>query len=147
MIEILDGRKKKKILDSLAEYGIEKPRYLFIQSGKQKLRIFSGELGKDKLFSLLKMLKVETIGLYLGSLNNGLRLSIDACHIFAKDIKKKIIEITEDETQEWFYGSDIIKKISEEGFVVLKNHDFLGCGKAARGRIINFLPKERRIKK
>jgi NOL1/NOP2/fmu family ribosome biogenesis protein len=73
-------------------------------------------------------------------------------------ITKNILELTDAQAKEFFRGQDILLTNEEKakftdadrGFKVLKHKgDFVGTGKLLPhdGRITNYLPKERRIKK
>ena len=149
MLDILDRGKKDRIIDLLAEYGIEKLNQLIIQTGKDRYRIFSGNISKNELIKLADLVKIEGIGLYLGTEVDGrIRLGIDACHLLKDKINKNIVEISDEKADEWFGGREISNEgIKERGFVIIKNkNDLLGSGKIGEERILNFLPKERRIK-
>ncbi|MBU1135997.1 MAG: hypothetical protein ABIG37_00795 [Nanoarchaeota archaeon] len=170
-ITFIKSNEKKRILEKLREtYGIEKLPYLLISSGKDKVRGFSGSLSKEEILKLNQVLRIETLGTYLlKKEKDGLRLSFDVPTIL--DIKKNIIEVSDEQTQDWLKGKNIeinqnvrnagmdcisehpkIPKNKQEffdlkGFVVLKNKEnFVGCGKASDKRITNFVPKERRIR-
>ena len=55
-------------------------------------------------------------------------------------------EISDEELKYWFNGENLARK-NLSGFVLIKNkNDFLGCGYAKEGIIINYIPKERRVK-
>ena len=148
-IEFVRKGEKKKILELLKEnYGIEKLPYLLIKSGKNKLRLFSGNLSKEEIKELSKIVFIEGIGLYFASFrNNEIRLTLDSLHLLKKQIKD-FIEISEKQLQEWFKGLSLdVKDKKLKGFVVLKHkEDFVGIGKASQGKIFNYLPKERRRK-
>ena len=149
-LEILHNKTKKKILAKLNEkYGIEKLPYLLIQTGKEKIRGYSGNLSKEEIMLLSRRLNIEAIGLYLmkeEGFKGDIRFSFDAPSVL--DIKKGIVEINEEQKDEWLKGQDIFIEDKEiRGSMVLKyKNNFLGSGKAGEGRITNFVPKERRIK-
>lgn len=150
--EILDKADKKRVLQELKPYGIERISYLLIKAGS-RLRIFSGILGKNELINWLRNIKIDNIGLYFASLQEGLRMNIDAVHLLSHQIKHNILEISDAEAEKWFRGNEInLKDINYEknlevGFIILKNkEDFIGVGKLSKTKILNFLPKERRIK-
>lgn len=103
----------------------------------------------------MKEVNVDSIGLYFASLEGGLRLSLDAVHLFAGQINKGIIEINDSQTEQWFKGknTELNEKQKSEienfkgNFVILKNeNDFIGVGKKSSHGITNFMPKERRVK-
>lgn len=155
--KILDRTKKQKILKMLAYYRIEKLNYLLLQTNS-KLKIFSGMLSKDELFEWLKNLNIDSIGLYFASLDNaGIRLNLDAAHLLAEQIKGNVLEIDDEQAEKWFHGQGIelnkknIMEIESSGlrggFIILKNReDIIGVGKLTQCRILNYMPKERRIK-
>ncbi len=148
MIEIINKSGKKRILKSLEEYGIERVDYLLLSSGK-KIRAFSGIISRDELLVILKNINVDSIGLNFASLDNGVRLSLDAVHLLQDKLNKKIVEIDDRQAEHWFKGMNLslLKEIEDKGFIILKNgDDFIGVGKSTGKTILNFLPKERRIK-
>jgi NOL1/NOP2/fmu family ribosome biogenesis protein len=119
-------------------------------AGKDRYRIFSGNISKNELIKLAELVKIDNIGLHLGTEVDGkIRLGIDACHLLKDKINKNIIEISDERTFDWFNGREISNDgIKERGFVIVKNgDDLLGSGKIGEERILNFLPKERRIQK
>lgn len=152
--EFFDKGDKKRILKELSGYGIEKIPYLIIKWGK-RLRMFSGSIDKETIFSLMRELNVDSIGLYFASTEDGLRLSTDAVHILSKQITNGILEIDNPQAEQWFRGKSIELNEGQKGiiepfrgkFVILKNgYDFIGAGKKSFNGIANFMPKERRIK-
>jgi len=145
----IKSSEKKKIIKQLNEqYGISELPYLLLQFGKEKIRIYSGNLSKEELITLDKQLKIENIGLYaMKTERDQLRLTLDGIQILKDQITKNILEVNDEQTQDWFRGKDLDIK-SDNNFKILKNQeDFIGCGKSTEERIINFLPKERRINK
>lgn len=149
-IEILNKAVKKKFLNELEAYGITKLDYLLLKVGS-RLRIFSGMLSKDELIRLIKTLNVDNLGLYFASLKEGFRLSLDAVHILREQIKNKILELSDEEAEKWFRGINLeisnIPNVNQGEFLILKNKsDFIGIGKFTGSKILNFLPKERRIR-
>jgi len=152
--EVLDKEKKKKILKNLEVYGIENLPYLIIKWGK-RFRIFTGSIDKESIFTLFKELNVDSIGLYFASDEKGFRLSTDAMHLLSSQIKNGIIEVDEEQAEQWFLGNEILlneeqKKEAESfngEFLILRNkEDLIGVGKKSLKGIANFLPKERRVK-
>ncbi|MBI5391878.1 hypothetical protein HZB00_02650, partial [Candidatus Woesearchaeota archaeon] len=56
-------------------------------------------------------------------------------------------ELTKEEVWDWIRGFDLEKTVEGDGFMLLTyNGDVLGVGNAKDGRILNTIPKERRIK-
>jgi len=144
----IKSSEKKKIIKQLNEqYGITELPYLLLQFGKEKIRIYSGNLSKEELITLDKKLKIENIGLYaMKTEREQIRLTLDGIQILKNQITKNILKVNDKQTQEWFRGKELEIE-SDNNFKILKNQqDFIGCGKSTGERIINFLPKERRIK-
>ena len=147
MKPLLAGKKKKIVKELNNQFGVNKVEGLFLQFGKEKIRVYSGNLSKEELIDLDKNLRVENIGLYLAKIqSDGIRLSLDGCGLLKKEIKDNILELDELWTKKWFRGEDLDIK-GDINLKILKNNgDFIGCGKSTGERITNSLPKERRIR-
>ena len=148
--EILSRHEKDLLIEQLKNrFGIEKLPYLLFKTGKEKIRAFSGHLSRDELNTLFKTATVEIIGIYLvkEEKKNEARLSLDANHLLHEQISKNIFILDEQQAKKWMKGEDIYVDKDLFGFYILKNdNDFMGCGKASQGRMINFIPKERRVR-
>lgn len=156
--------EKKKILEKLSYYGIKELPYLLVYSGKEKIRGYSGNLSTEEIIKLNQEIGIDLMGMYLfhdyyGDEN--LRLSFDAISALKDQITKNIIELNEKQESEFIKGNDIlltkedeeffIKNNETKGFKIIKsksanNNEFIGTGKLAEGRIINYMPKERRLR-
>src|SRR4030042_6448003 len=147
-MKILRSSEKKRILKQLNEqFGIEKMLHLLLRFGKEKIRAFSGSLSADELITLDTYLRVESAGVYIAKQQeDGIRLTVDGVSLFKEQITKNILELTEEKAQEWFKGQDLLIQL-DKNFKILKYKDeLIGCGKSTGERIVNFMPKERRIK-
>lgn len=97
----------------------------------------------------LENLHIDSLGLYFGQLrNDGLRLSIEGSQIVGKAATRNIVELADSEFRQWLGGNDLEKDYGGcNGYVLVKyNSDFIGCGKLKEGKILNFVPKARRIR-
>jgi len=141
--------EKRRIVEQLNEkFGISELPYLLIESGKEKIRAFSGSLSKDEILEIAKLTRIEGIGIYLlKKEHDELRLSFDATQILAKQITKNIVDINDEQLEKWIRGHDLDIKVPQGIVVVRHNGNFLGCGKSNGDKIFNYVPKERRIKK
>ena len=75
------------------------------------------------------------------------RISLTVASSTVAKSNKNVIALNDKEAKEWLSGIDIDKESDEDVFVIIKhNDDFLGTGKAKEGKILNFVPKIRRIK-
>lgn len=147
-IHFIKSNEKRRIISALQEqFGIEELPYLLIESGKEKIRGFSGHLSKEEIAKISGIAYVEVIGLYLmKEENNELRLGLDASIILSKQIKKNIIEISDKEYESWIRGSDLEIKKPKGVYVIKYKNDFIGCGKSNSEKIFNYVPKDRRLK-
>ncbi len=96
----------------------------------------------------LERLRIDSLGLYFGQLrNNELRLSIEGSQLVGKAAAKNVVELNDDEFKLWLRGEDIEKTlIGCSGYVIIKRAgDFVGCGRCKDGKILNFVPKARRV--
>jgi len=144
-IKIL-GTKEVKALNKIAEaqWGSIFPKeFSYVRSDKNKIYMISRDA--DKLD--LKKLRIQSMGLYVAEEKNGqLRVSIEGSFIIGPNAKKNVIELSEDDMRSWLRGEDLPYEGKEEGFVLIKhNRDFFGSGKVFEGKILNFVPKARRL--
>lgn len=119
--------------------------YAFLMNDKGKIFIINREIGEIDLSKL----NINNIGLYFGELMFGeLRLSIEGSQIIGTFTKKNIVNLNEKQTEEWMQGNDVSvesKNLNLNGFIIIKHDkDFLGSGKYKEGKILNYVPKERR---
>jgi len=146
-IHFLRNAEKKKIIKDLdLIYGIRELPYLLLESGKDKVRAFSGSLSRVEILKVAKVTSIEGIGLYLLKRGEGFRLSFDATQILKPWINKSIVKLNDEQFKSWIAGEDIDIE-TRRGIVVISNgEDFFGCGKSNGSKIFNQIPKERRIK-
>lgn len=144
----LTSSDKKKILAQLEkQFGINELPYLIIQFGKEKLRVYSGNLSKEELIILDKNLRIENIGLYFAKQeNNGIRLTLDGVQLLKNQITKNIIELDNQQAEQWLRGNDLDIKTHRDWVILKSGDELIGCGKSTGEKISNFMPKERRIK-
>jgi NOL1/NOP2/fmu family ribosome biogenesis protein len=144
-LTFLNNKQRKELQAKLEKFGIlELPRHL-IQTGKEKIRAFSGEISGEEIMNIWNNIHVEGIGLNLLNVSDDEpRISLDGLHLLKPT--KRIIQLNKEQSEQWFKGQDL-QIDSEKGYLVLKfNEDIIGMGKSNGSKIINFLPKERRIK-
>ncbi len=169
--QTLNKKQKERFSNFFKEkYGLELKGQIVKQS-TEKLRIFTGNLLEHELAVFVGTVRVETIGIYLVTLDNRdkgekeetIRFSFDAGFL-AKDATKNVLELNDKQAKQWFKGEDITIDSEQQSpdtkedlklnnvdypFVLLKYKDeIVGCGKLTqdKDKIINFVPKERRIK-
>ncbi|NPE26896.1 hypothetical protein HNV12_02745 [Methanococcoides sp. SA1] len=157
-IDVLSRAKKKKFVEGLSDLGIRRIDQKLVRSGKEKIRAFSGELEKNEILDLWRVLPIEGIGLYVGKdmvNRNGVRevrLALDGMHVWKEQLTGRVLKLDEEQEKAWFLGEDVALREDqkfEAGFVSVKaGVDFVGVGKvnADGDTLFGFLPKERRRK-
>jgi len=144
----LTSADKKKIIEQLnSQFGITSLPYLLIQFGQEKIRAYSGVLSKEELCYLDREIRIENIGLYFAKYEGDeIRLTLDGIQLLKDQITKNIIELNDEQANEWFKGLDIEIQVGYGWKVLKHNNELIGCGKSTEEKITNFMPKERRIK-
>ncbi len=148
--EVLNGKAVKEITRLLEQqWGYsEKPACGFLQKGND---IFLATRDIDKID--LSALNVNSLGLYFGELRHEqLRLSIEGSQIIGKKATKNVIELTSSQLKQWLSGEDLelsgssIGGCDDNAYVIIKhNSDFFSCGRIKDGKLLNFVPKARRL--
>jgi NOL1/NOP2/fmu family ribosome biogenesis protein len=156
-IEVLSRARRKAILEEFGKFGVSDVDETLIMTGSEKIRAFSGDLDREEIMALWRVLPVEGIGLYVGkdSFNrkrnsHEVRLTLDGLHVWKDRVEDRIVDLDEGQEREWFLGRDVELREDqkvENGFVVVKaGVDFVGVGKVGNEgtMLFGFLPKERR---
>jgi len=144
-LKILNKKEIQNILDILdKQFGYKgKLDYVFLQSEKNKVYIVNKDIDKIDLSKL----RVNSYGLYILELrDNVIRLSVDGSQLIGPNATKNILELDDKTARDWLKGTDIDYNGDLKGFVIIKNQkDFLGCGKVVEGKVLNYVPKIRRL--
>lgn len=144
------NQQKQEITQKLKlQFGISLPKEsLLIETGKERIRLFSGNLTKEQIQKIEEIAQIETIGSYLCKKDKEdlLRLSLDAAMILKNKITKNIIQLNDNEAQEWLKGNNIQKQAQKGILAVMHNNDFLGCAKSTGISLLNHIPKDRRVR-
>jgi len=145
-LRFLDKRDARRIIEKIKGiYGISSLDfdYDILVSKKGRLFLISKAIKKIDL----SRLNINSLGLYFGTLEGDLRLSIEGSQLVGKKATKNIIEISDEDVKKWMSGNDIYTSSTSNHFVIIKNkNDFLGSGKCSNGKILNYVPKSRRTK-
>lgn len=146
--QFLTANERKRLLAEIERlYGIESLPYLFIETNKERIRVFSGSLTKEEIMELDEMSRIELIGTYFAKPEYGFRLSFDVTHLFQSQITKGIVDLDVHQAKEWMRGNGL-PLVVEKGIHVMRfKDDFLGCGYSDGEKLWNFVPKERRSRK
>ena len=145
-LKFLNKKESERILDLIKEqFGIKKLEidYGILMNREGKIFLISRDINKIDLSKL----RINELGLYVARLDKELRLTIEGSQLFGKYVTKNVYEIGKEKVFSWLNGNDITCDKEFDGFVIIKNKDdFLGTGKYKEGKILNYIPKERRIK-
>ena len=144
MLKLLSNKEKKILLKQLQDQFSfsENLDYNFFINSDKKIFIFNKNIDIE-----VSKIRVNSLGLYFASIKEELRLSIEGSQIIGPYSKKNILDVNDSQLSVWIHGNDIETEKEFHGFVLIKNkNDFYGTGKYKLGRILNFIPKERRLK-
>lgn len=144
-LKILNKKEIKNILELIkSRWGSDvELDYAFLINLKNRIFIANKEL-----FDIdMKKIRINSLGLYFGELsNNELRLTIEGSQLIGPKATKNVVELSDSEARAWLKGEDLEKDIDEKGFIILKHRDdYLGSGKVKENRILNYVPKTRRL--
>ena len=145
-LKILNTKEIKHIHSMLEkEFGFHKKLdYVFLMNNKNRLYMINKDFSKIDSSKI----RINSMGMYFGETRDGeIRLSIEGSQLIGKDCSKSILELSDKEAREWLKGIDLDKELDDKGYVLIKhNNDFLGCGKAVEKKVLNFVPKNRRLR-
>ncbi|MSS74480.1 hypothetical protein EXS72_02460 [Candidatus Pacearchaeota archaeon] len=148
--EFYDSKKRKKLIEQLNErFGVTEIPKLLFETGKERVRGFTGDLTIDELYDLSKITNIEFLGAYLFKPDEerSVRLGFDACVLFNKQLSKNIIDISAEQLKIWMKGENLPFVIQKGMYLVRHENDFFGCAISDGEKLINFVPKERRLRR
>jgi NOL1/NOP2/fmu family ribosome biogenesis protein len=142
-LSALNSKEKKHLFNLIKEqFGSEINFDIVFVNTQNKIFVLSDFKGIS-----LEGLRVNSLGLYLGELrNNEFRLSIEGAQLIGMTATKNILVLSDGQAKRWMAGEDFEVDSSLKGFVLVKHEkEFLGCGKIINGKLLNYVPKERRV--
>lgn len=144
----LNNKKVKAILTTLKEqFGYEsddlKEYAFFLKRKDQSIKIITRDVEKIMGANL----NIDSMGLRIGKhLADGILLSIEGAQLIGPKSNKNIIELEYDDMRRWLKGFDYEVDNDDNKFVLIKyKDDFIGTGKQKNGKVINNIPKGRRL--
>lgn len=144
----LSSGERKKFLNEFKErFGLPSVPVILIESGKEKVRAFSGTLSRDELVALGTFARVEFVGLYFGKEDFGFRFSFDATQIIGPKLTEHVLDINEEQFNLWMRGHELPIEVESGVHVVRYNGDYLGCGFSNGKKLLNYVPRERQLKR
>ncbi|MCH7535332.1 MAG: hypothetical protein IH948_06240 [Bacteroidetes bacterium] len=141
--DLLNRKEIKKLNEKLKEqFGSEFDfsKYLVYKTSRDRVYIVNKEFANIDP----KNLKINNLGLYFLTIEkNGVRLSLDGSYLY--EGKKNILKLNKKNFEEWMTGKDLQVK-EKRGYSILSyKGNFLGSGYSTGEKILNYVPKERRV--
>lgn len=149
-LQLLNSRERKKLLAMIEQqFGALAEEFEFYVNSKKKIFLINREIAGISLDKL----RVNSLGMYLGEVHDdGIRLSIEGSQMIKN--AKNVLVLDDTDAKRWMAGEDF--ELSTDlfsgqsaglaGFAIIKNReDILGCGKVSKGKLYNYMPKERRV--
>lgn len=128
------------------QYGFsEKLNYAFIKNDNNKVYIINKDIDRIPF----EKLRLNSIGMYFceDKGDSNIRLSIEGSQIIGPMAVSNVIMVDDIQKHLWLKGFNIEFKGNSKGYIIIKSgDDFLGSAKHKNGRLLNHVPKERRIK-
>ena len=142
---ILNSKETKEILRLLEKQFSFKNKleYAFLKN-KEDLYLISRGIAKIDT----KKFRINNLGLYFGEIkNNIIRLSIEASQLIGEKSGKNILILDDEQVLYWIAGDNIQIETDLKGYALIKHkQDYLGCGYVKDKTLLNYIPKERRLK-
>jgi len=146
---ILNTKQKKKFKKIILEqWGADfKDSYHVLKHPNGRTYIVNKEVDDINLDDL----RISTVGLYFATWNaKGFRLSIEGSQLIGPSAKKNVVELDDEQKGHWLLGQELElaekQLVETKGYVIIKHKkDFMGSGKITGKKLLNFVPKTRRI--
>ncbi|UCD20582.1 MAG: hypothetical protein JSW08_02275 [archaeon] len=147
-IKIVSKKQRRDIENLLKENFDLKLEFshAFVRFGKDKIRLFTGDISEQDINTLHSLVRIDNIGSYFAFFkDNELRINFDVLNLFRKKVNKNILELNKEQAEQWMLGKnlEISQKFSSKIILIKYKDDLLGSGKISE-RLWNFVPKERR---
>ena len=143
-VRFLNSRERKHFFATLQEdYGYKGTQdYVLMTPGNGKYYLLSRDVEKIDY----EQLRIKQGGLYVAcDAKEGIRLSMDGAIHFGPDCEHQPVMLDMNGRDEWMRGNDVAAGEHQGWVIVSHEKDILGCGRVRDGRVINYVPKERRI--
>ena len=140
-LKILNSKEIKSLLAQIEEQFEAKldKNYVFLNNN-DRIYIVTKKISKID-FSKLRM---NSLGMYIGTIEkDGFRPSIEGSQLIGKTAKKNIVKVN---PINWLQGKQIDIEHANSYVLIKYENDFLGSGKIKNNILLNYVPKERRLK-
>ncbi|MBW3019486.1 hypothetical protein KY329_04870 [Candidatus Woesearchaeota archaeon] len=145
-MNFLKSKERKQFVNAIEKQWGSCPELIrthcLVRSGKDRIYLVNTEYDTVDLNGI----RINNVGLYIAEQKGELRLSIEGSQLVGPQATKNVLEIDDELRKQWFMGEDLHINKEFEGFVILKHgKDYIGSGKFKEGKILNFVPKTRRL--
>ena len=142
-LKFLNKKETRQILNKIKDrFGTTfSEDYIFLKNSQDKIFIISRDFAKLDT----EHIRLNNIGLYVARIERaGIRLTIEGSQLIKPT--KNTLKITKQQQSQWLNGQELDIDKNLEGYLIVKSgKDFIGTGKAREGKLLNFIPKRRRI--
>ena len=96
----------------------------------------------------LKISDTGRMGIYFGRIeSDGIRLTIEGAFLVGSKATKNVFELDDERARRYLAGESVEIEETINGWVILRwRYYYLGSAKAKNGRLLNYIPKERRLR-
>ncbi|WP_456422828.1 methyltransferase RsmF C-terminal domain-like protein [Thermococcus sp.] len=96
----------------------------------------------------LKISDTGRRGIYFGRIeSDGIRLTIEGAFLVGPKATKNVLELDDEKARRYLAGESVEVNGDVNGWVILRWRSYyLGSAKAKNGRLLNYVPKERRLR-
>ncbi len=96
----------------------------------------------------LRISDIGRRGVYFGRIeSDGIRLTIEGAFLVGPEATKNVLKLDDKEAMMYLAGDEVAVRQRYEGWVILKWRSYyLGSSKVKDGRLLNYVPKERRLR-
>ncbi|GEM_PF-1467465 len=110
-----------------------------IEKNDEKIFVYSG--------SFIPKLPIEWIGLHFATIcPDGIYLSIEGAQVIGKTATKNVLDIDREQVNELMNGRDLAYVRNLHGYIIIKNNkDIIGVCRVKENKIMNMIPKSRRL--
>ena len=97
-VEFYNSKKRKELIEKLnSQFGVKTLPTIIFETGREKIRGFSGDLTIDEIYALNKITNIEFIGLYLFSQGlQDMRISFDGTTLLKSQFEHNVLSIDDD---------------------------------------------------
>ncbi|WP_457742054.1 methyltransferase RsmF C-terminal domain-like protein [Thermococcus sp.] len=133
-----DGELVKRLL--LENYGYAPDLIYEIRGNHRKIYAYRS--------CQLKISDIGRRGIYFGRIeSDGIRLTIEGAFLVGSKATKNVLELDDERARHYLAGESIEVDEGVNGWVILKWRSYyLGSAKAKNGRLLNYVPKDRRLR-